>query len=68
MERRRWKRESGYHRQCRVENALFRYMQVLGSKLRTRHAKAKEVEAPLAIRILNRTSETGKPKSVAVVA
>ena len=28
--RRQWKKESGYHRQARVENAFFRYKSIIG--------------------------------------
>ncbi len=66
MGRRKWRKESGYHRQGRVENTFFRYKQILGGKLNARHAKAQEVEAALACRILNRMGETGMPKSEAV--
>jgi hypothetical protein len=38
--RRKWKKEARYHRQGRVENAFFRYKQILGGKLHARHAKA----------------------------
>ncbi len=31
--RRRWKKESGYHRQARAENAFFRYKRLLGGAL-----------------------------------
>ncbi|MFT6362209.1 MAG: IS5 family transposase [Planctomycetota bacterium] len=65
MGRRKWKKESGYHRQGRVENTFFRYKQILGGKLRARHAKAQEVEAVLACLILNRMHALGMPKSVA---
>lgn len=68
MGRRKWKKESGYHRQGRVENTFFRYKQILGGKLHARHAKAQEVEAVLACRILNRMSELGLPVSVAKAA
>jgi hypothetical protein len=64
----KWKKESGYHRQGRVENSFFRHNQTLGGKLRARHARAQEVEAVLACRILNRMHALGMPKSVAVVA
>ncbi|MFT5199793.1 MAG: hypothetical protein ACI87O_002466 [Planctomycetota bacterium] len=64
--RREWKKESGYHRQGRVENTFFRYKQILGGKLRARHTKTQEVEAVLACRILNRMGEMGMPKSAAV--
>ncbi len=68
MGRRKWKKESGYHRQGWVENAFFRYKQIMGGKLHARHVQAQEVEAALACRILNRMSELGLPVSVAVVA
>ncbi len=68
MGRRKWKKESGYHRQGRVENTFFRYKQILGGKLRARHVQVQEVEAALACRILNRMAELGMPKSVVVSA
>ena len=34
--RRRWKKEAGYHRQARVENAFFRYKAIIGGGLRAR--------------------------------
>ena len=34
--RRRWKKESGYHRQARVETAFFRYKSIIGHSLRAR--------------------------------
>ena len=34
--RRRWKKEVGYHRQARVENAFFRYKSIIGDRLRAR--------------------------------
>ncbi len=64
--RRKWKKVLGYHRQGRVENTFFRYKQILGGKLHARDAKAQEVEAALASRILNRMGEVGMPKSVAI--
>ncbi len=66
--RRKWKKESGYHRQGRVENTFFRYKQILGGKLRARQVRSQEVEAAPACRILNRMGEMGMPKSVSVSA
>ncbi len=60
--RRRWKRESGYHRQARVENAFFRYKQIIGPRLRARDRRAQEVEALLACNLLNRMSEIARPE------
>ena len=46
--RRRWERESGYHRQGRVENTFFRFKSIVGGRLRARHAGAQATEALLA--------------------
>jgi hypothetical protein len=35
--RRRWKKESGYHRQGTVENTFFRFKSIIGDRLRARH-------------------------------
>ena len=64
--RRRWKKESGYHRQARVENAFFRYKLIIGDRLRARHAMAQDTEAAVACNILNRMTELGRPASFAI--
>ena len=64
--RRRWKKESGYHRQGTVENAFFRYKSILGDRLRARVEKGQEAEALLACNVLNRMFEIGRPTSVAI--
>ena len=66
--RRQWKKESGYHRQGRVENAFFRYKAILGGALRARTAGGQETEGSIACNVLNRMSELGRPKSVAIGA
>jgi len=66
--RRRWKKESGYHRQGTVENAFFRYKQIVGDRLRARHADTQKTEAVIACNVLNRMVELGRPKSRAVAA
>ncbi|MDA1095378.1 MAG: hypothetical protein O3A25_19265 [Acidobacteria bacterium] len=65
---RRWKKESGYHRQGTVENAFFRYKLIIGGRLRARHSKAQEAEALIACNVLNRMLELGRPASVAIRA
>ncbi len=57
--RRRWKKESGYHRQGRAENTFFRYKTVIGGRLRTRTSSAQEVEAAVACNVLNRMRALG---------
>ena len=61
--RRRWKKESGYHQQARVENTFFRYKSIIGDRLRARHPKSQEVEALIACNILNRMLAIGWPES-----
>ena len=63
MGRRRWKKESGYHRQGRVENTFFRYKEIIGTRLRARRAGAQTAEAAVACNVLNRMREIGWPKS-----
>ena len=64
--RRRWKKESGYHRQGRVENTFCRWKSIMGGKLRAHHKDAQSTEALLVCNILNRMFELGRPRSVAV--
>ena len=63
---RRWKKEVGYHRQARVENAFFRYKSILGDRLRSRTRAAQAVESVLACNVLNRMTELGRPESFAI--
>ena len=64
--RRRWKKESRYHRQAPVENAFFRYKSIIGDRLRARHSKAQDAEASIACNIPNRMTELGRPASFAI--
>ena len=64
--RRRWKKESGYHRQARSENAIFRYKWLLGSRLRARDPDGQQVEVRLSCNILNRMTALGAPRSYVI--
>ncbi len=64
--RRRWKIESGYHHQARVENTFFRYESIIGDRLRARHPTSQEAEAIIACNILNRLVGLGMPESLAI--
>ena len=66
MGRRRWKKEAGYHRQARVENAFFRYKSILSDRLRGRTLAAQDVESVLACNVLNRMTELGRPESFTI--
>ena len=61
--RRRWKKETGYHQQARVENAFFRYKSIIGGGLRARSPGGRVTEAVLACNILNHMTERGRPES-----
>ena len=61
--RRRWRKAAGYHRQARVENAVFRYKSIIGPALRARTAEGRQTEARLACNVLNRMAELGRPAS-----
>ena len=64
--RRRWKKDAGYHRQARAENAFFRYTSIIGDRLRARHPTAQAAEALIACNLLNRMTELGRPDSYAI--
>ena len=64
--RRRWKKEAGYHRQARVENAFFRYKSIIGSGLRARSPGGRVTEAVIACNVLNRMTELGRPESYSI--
>ena len=64
--RRRWKKESGYHRQGRVENTFFRFKSTVGERLRARHTEAQATEAVIACNALNRMFELSRPCSVPI--
>ena len=61
--RRRWKKESGYHRQARVENTFFRYKSIIGGRLRACHPKSQKAEAIIACNVLNTMTTLGRPVS-----
>jgi IS5 family transposase len=63
---RRWKKESGYHRQARVENAFFRYKAIIGAGLRANSPAGQGTEAVLACNILNQMTQRGRPTSYAI--
>ena len=61
--RRRWKRETGYYQQARVENTCFQYKSIIGGSLRARSPGGQAAEALLACNILNLLIERGRPES-----
>jgi hypothetical protein len=64
--RREWKKQAGYHQQARVENAFFRYKQLIGGRLRSRKLNGQRSEVRVAINILIRTLELGSPRTESI--
>jgi hypothetical protein len=64
--RRQWKKESGYHRQARVENTYFRYKTIIGPGLRARNPESQKAESVIACNILNTMTALGKAESIAI--
>ena len=62
----KWRRESGYYQQSKVENIFYRYKTILGKKLRARTEESREVETILGCNILNRFLELGRCESMLV--
>ena len=60
------KKETGYHRQARVENVFFRYKSIIGESLRARSSAGQGSEAVLACNVLNRMRDLGRPASYAI--
>ena len=52
--RKGWEQESGYRKQGRAENTVYRYKQILGGKLRARHFEAQKRESTIGCNVLNR--------------
>lgn len=61
--RKKWKRESGYHRRSLSETGVGRFKGILGPQLRSRKLSNQQVEARIGCSILNRMMHLGKPES-----
>lgn len=61
--RKRWKKESGYHKRSLVETAMFRFKTVFGGRLMARSEQNQVAEARIMASALNRMSALGMPKS-----
>jgi len=62
--RQRWKKESGYHRQGKAENGVFRYEAIIGSRMRARSEIGQQVEAVVGCNVLNAFMAMGRPDSI----
>lgn len=61
--RKRWKRESGYHRRSLAETAMFRFKQLFGPSLSARQLTSQTTEVLLRARVLNHMTVPGMPEA-----
>lgn len=65
--RKEWEKERGYRVQSKVENAMFRYKELIGRKLRTRNFKSQETEVRIGVKVLIWMTDLGMPVSEAII-
>ena len=64
--RRNWQRNSGYTKRARAEAAVARWKQVIGDGLRSRTDERRATEVEVAVHVLNRMLQLGRPSSVRI--
>ena len=62
--RRRWQKASGYYWRALIEADISRFKRVIGSGLRSRTDQRRGTEIALAVSVLNRMLELGRPDYV----
>jgi hypothetical protein len=61
-----WQKASGYNRRALVEVSISRFKRVIGTSLRSRTEPRRATETAIAIHVLNRMLDLGRPKSVRI--
>ena len=61
-----WQKASGYHRRALAEAAISRYKRVIGGALHARQERRQATEVAIAVQVLNRMLELGRPESVRI--
>ena len=61
-----WQKTSGYTKRARAEAAIGRFKQVIGDGLRSRTDERRATEVDVAVHVLNRMLELGRPVSVRI--
>jgi Transposase DDE domain len=64
--RRGWQITSGYNRRAKVEAVIGRWKQVIGDGLRARLDERRATEVEVAVHVLNRMLELGRPSYVRI--
>jgi Transposase DDE domain len=65
--RRGWQKASGYNKRAKVEASIGRWKQVIGDGLRSRIDERRMTEVNVAVDVLNRMLELGRPNYVRIV-
>lgn len=64
--RKRWKKNSGYHRRSLAETGVFRFKGILSPWLRARSGAGQQIEARIGCSMLNQMIHLGKPETYKV--
>jgi hypothetical protein len=59
-----WQKTSGYHARAGAEGTMSRYKRIIGDTLRSHTRPAQETESRIAVAVLNRMLDLGRPESV----
>jgi hypothetical protein len=59
-----WQKASGYGKRARAETAISRFKRVIGGGLRSRTEERRAIEVAVAVHMLNRMLELGRPNYV----
>lgn len=66
--RKRWKKQSGYHRRSIVESSIFRLKSQFGEKLSSRDIEQQQVEVRIRCYVLNKMAKVGMPVAIKIRA
>jgi len=61
-----WQQASGYTNRARAEAAISRYKRVIGDELRSHTEERRATEVNVAVHVLNRMRELGRPTYVRI--
>jgi IS5 family transposase len=66
--RKRWKKQSGYHRRSIAESSMFRLKTIFGEKLSSRDIKQQQVEVSIRCYALNKMASIAMPVTIKIRA
>jgi hypothetical protein len=61
-----WQQDSGYNQRATVEGQIGRWKQVIGDALRSHSDGAQATEVAIAVQVLNRMLDLGRPNAVRI--